>query len=124
MPVWETEADDEVQGAHARSPRTLRGSPARPSSSHAIPPATQGNARQRDRRRAVRRRGEGSNADALHQLKHGFGVTPQYYAAGDTPELPASLAETGLEAQLPESFAQAVSRPGAVLDFSSAFSAT
>ena len=41
-----------------------------------------------------------SNADALRQLKQGFGVEPSYYAAGDVPELPAALAAAGLEAQI------------------------
>jgi hypothetical protein len=44
---------------------------------------------------------KGSNALALQLLKQGFtGVTPEYYQAGDTPKVPASLAQAGLTAQI------------------------
>jgi hypothetical protein len=43
----------------------------------------------------------GSNAQALDLLKHGFpGVTPQFYKAGDTAQLPQALVEAGLSAQI------------------------
>jgi len=45
-------------------------------------------------------KGGGSNAASLALLKTGFGVAPQYYAKGDVPKLPASLANSGLLAEI------------------------
>src|SRR5262249_21713232 len=43
----------------------------------------------------------GSNAKALDLLKRGFtGVTPQFYKAGDTAQLPQVLVDAGLSAQI------------------------
>jgi len=44
---------------------------------------------------------KGSNAVALDLLKHGFaGVTPKYYKAKDTAELPQVLVDAGLECEI------------------------
>lgn len=45
--------------------------------------------------------GGGSNADALRLLKHGLsGITPQYYKAGDKPQVPEALKKAGLECEI------------------------
>jgi beta-lactamase superfamily II metal-dependent hydrolase len=44
--------------------------------------------------------GGGTNAASLALLKTGFGATPEYYAAGDVPTVPTSLAKAGLTAQI------------------------
>lgn len=44
--------------------------------------------------------GGGTNAASLDLLKKGFGVTPSYYAAGDTPKIPDVLAEAGTSAKI------------------------
>ena len=45
-------------------------------------------------------KGGGSNKASLFFLKEGLGVTPQYYAKGDTPKLPPALAKAGLTAEI------------------------
>jgi len=45
-------------------------------------------------------KGGGSNAKSLSLLKTGLNVTPDYYAKGDTPKLPKSLASAGLVAEI------------------------
>jgi hypothetical protein len=42
----------------------------------------------------------GSNAVALDLLKHGFGVTPEYYKGTDKPLLPKELTDAGLTANI------------------------
>lgn len=42
--------------------------------------------------------GGGTNKASLELLKTGLGVTPQYYAKGDTAQLPKSLVDAGLSA--------------------------
>ena len=44
--------------------------------------------------------GQTSNTDALDTLQHGFKAPVDYYQAGDTPTLPASLVQAGLTAQI------------------------
>jgi hypothetical protein len=44
--------------------------------------------------------GQTSNTDALDTLQHGFKAPVDYYKAGDTPTLPASLVQAGLTAQI------------------------
>jgi hypothetical protein len=44
--------------------------------------------------------GGGTNAVSLDLLKRGFAVTPEYYAAGDTPTIPEPLARAGLTARI------------------------
>ncbi len=44
--------------------------------------------------------GGGSNAASLAMLKTGFGVKPEYYAKGDQPTIPPSLAAAGLTAEI------------------------
>jgi hypothetical protein len=44
--------------------------------------------------------GGGTNKRSLDLLKNRLGVTPQYYAAGDTPELPKELVDAGLSARI------------------------
>jgi hypothetical protein len=44
--------------------------------------------------------GGGTNKRSLDLLKNGLGVTPQYYAAGDTPELPKGLIDAGFGAKI------------------------
>lgn len=45
-------------------------------------------------------KGGGTNQASLAFLKTGLGVKPQYYAKGDQPALPASLARAGLKATI------------------------
>jgi hypothetical protein len=102
MPIWETEYDDDVARAQAEltalaldlqvglaARDDIAGRAMRDMLYNATGVEPFGIAGAR-----------GSNADALRRLKHGLGVTPRYYAAGDAPELPASLAVAGLEAQI------------------------
>jgi beta-lactamase superfamily II metal-dependent hydrolase len=44
--------------------------------------------------------GGGTNAASLDLLKRGFGVKPEYYAAGDTAKVPDVLAKAGLSARI------------------------
>src|SRR5713101_1338866 len=49
---------------------------------------------------AAERPGGGTNAKSLALLKNDLGVQPEYLHRGDTPTLPASLADAGLEAEI------------------------
>jgi hypothetical protein len=44
--------------------------------------------------------GGGTNKRSLDLLKNRLGVTPQYYAVGDTPELPKGLVDAGFSAKI------------------------
>ena len=44
--------------------------------------------------------GGGTNARSLDLLKSRLGVTPEYYAKGDVPKLPAALTKAGLTAEI------------------------
>jgi hypothetical protein len=110
MPAWENEYDDKksqkTRASHFQT--ALTGIAARMHQDLAAAGATPG--REEEHEETMRlllnatgplaAAGGGTNAASLDLLKRGFGVTAEYYSAGDTPKIPEALARAGLSAQI------------------------
>ena len=105
MPIWESEYDAGAQKFQAALTQLALGLDA----SLAARPPADGDALHVAARNmlynatgagSLAAAGGGTNAASLDLLKRGFGVTPEYYAAGDSPKIPEALAKAGLSARI------------------------
>jgi beta-lactamase superfamily II metal-dependent hydrolase len=109
MPVWESEYEPlavkfqaEVTGASLALCEHFSARGANATEAEAIARAYMENATGEEvPPGAAAAAGSGSNAKALHLLKHELpGVMPEYYKAGDKPQVPNALKKAGLECEI------------------------
>lgn len=106
MPIWESEYEPTAAKFQAELTRTALGLRQHLAALGAAASDAQNTARKymenaTGELAAAGAAARGSNAVALDLLKHGFpGVTPHYYKARDTGQLPQALVDAGLSAQI------------------------
>jgi hypothetical protein len=107
MPVWESEYDDNAQKFQAGLTSLALRLDAHLAAQAAAPGDEKSYAAARDMLynatgagTLAAAAGGGTNAASLDLLKRGFGVKPEYYAAGQQPVVPPSLAKAGLSARI------------------------